>query len=199
MKPRVTTCAVVTMGWLAGGLMAQHGPSFDCSAATGEVEELICDEADLAVLDRELSEAWSEAIDRLPEPDEARAFQRGWIKGRDECWKSSDVAACVRDAYETRITELQVQAGLVMVPDYTSFSCDDGTMLTATFYDNTKVPVAVLTLDGRDQVLAYPARSGSGARYEGPNVTYWEHQGEVSLTWAGEETLCRSDEDAAGV
>lgn len=171
-------------------LVAQ--PSFDCSNADGTVEELICQDDSLASLDRELAEVYSKAVANLPEDERSteRVRQRGWISGRNDCWKADVVAQCVRDEYEIRTTELQIKGGLVEVPDYTAFECEDGKALTATFYSNTRRPVAVLTR-GDGQILAYPSATGSGARYEGRNVVYWEHQGEVWLTWMAEETTCR--------
>ncbi len=188
--PGTLLCGVVSL--VLGVVPAGAQPSFDCSKADGSVEELICQDESLAALDRELAEVYPKALANLPEDERstARTVQRGWISGRNDCWKSDDVAQCVRDEYEIRITELQVSGGLVEVPDYTAFECEDGKPLWATFYGNTKRPVAVLT-HGDDQILAYPSRAGSGAKYEGRNVVYWEHQGEVSLTWVGEETTCK--------
>ena len=37
---------------------------------------------------------------------ELRAYQRGWIGGRDDCWKAEDLRACVEDAYLLREAEL---------------------------------------------------------------------------------------------
>ena len=45
-------------------------------------------------------------------------------------------------------------------------------------------------------VTAFVARSGSGARYEGPSVSYWEHQGEASVVWFG-RTMQMFDADLA--
>ena len=36
-----------------------------------------------------------------------KTTQRGWIGGRNECWKSEDSRACTEKAYRTRIAELQ--------------------------------------------------------------------------------------------
>jgi uncharacterized protein len=47
----------------------------------------------------------------------------------------------------------------------------------------------VLTL-GNDQVMAFVARSGSGAKYTAANVEFWEHQGEATLDWFGKKLTC---------
>jgi len=36
-----------------------------------------------------------------------KAEQRGWVKGRDDCWKRSDVRGCVAGEYRSRIAELK--------------------------------------------------------------------------------------------
>ena len=56
-------------GWIMASVVAataaqaDEGPSFDCARAEGEVETLICGEADIAALDRRLAETWAEVID----------------------------------------------------------------------------------------------------------------------------------------
>ena len=83
-------------------------PSFDCSRASGSIEEMICANPDLMALDRQLDRAFRDKLNRL-DPESAateRAFQRGWIKGRNDCWKSGDPQRCVFDTYTDRIAEL---------------------------------------------------------------------------------------------
>jgi hypothetical protein len=54
-----------------------------------------------------------------------KAEQRGWIKGRNECWKTTDKVACARKSYEARIAELQARYFLVEGRDPVFFMCDD--------------------------------------------------------------------------
>ena len=84
-------------------------PSFDCAKASSEVEELICRDADLAKLDRSLSELYSVLLKNTPESERKhlKAEQRGWVKGRNDCWKSSDMRGCVAEEYRMRIGELK--------------------------------------------------------------------------------------------
>jgi membrane-bound inhibitor of C-type lysozyme len=46
---------------------------------------------------------------------------------------------------------------------------------------------------GGQTVTLFSRPAGSGAKYEGQNVTFWEHQGEASITWGpdGKEMRCR--------
>ena len=45
-------------------------------------------------------------------------------------------------------------------------------------------------IQGISQVLAWQEPSGSGAKYQGRNVSFWEHQGEAQLNWYGEQMTC---------
>ena len=77
---------------LAGPARAA-GPSFDCAkVAPGSVEALVCQDAALAAADRKLAQVFAQAQASAGNvhPPMLRAEQRGWIKGRDECWKSED-------------------------------------------------------------------------------------------------------------
>jgi len=119
-------------------------PSFDCSKASHDAEELICRDNELAELDNQLAGVYHAAVENIPadELKTMRAMQRGWIKGRNDCWKADDLRDCVKLEYETRITELQIRGGLVTVPEPVEFQCDGGKndYLTAVFYQSTVQP-----------------------------------------------------------
>lgn len=90
--------------------MAQAAhPSFDCSKATHEVEEIICKDADLAALDRSLAELYATVLKHTPDSQQGpiRTEQRGWVKGRNDCWKASDKHGCIKSEYQSRIKELK--------------------------------------------------------------------------------------------
>lgn len=171
-------------------------PSFDCAKAKGSVEELICRDAGLAALDRKLSKAYERALQRVKEDgyEDPRPLQRGWVKGRNDCWKADDVRQCVETEYKHRIAELQIGYGDFVVPTAITYSCGDFD-LAVVFYRETDPPAAVLTPRGAppgvNQAIAFLGRSGSGARYEGANVSFWEHHGEAALTWFGKDRTCR--------
>lgn len=90
-------------------------PSFDCAKAEHEIETLICRDDRLAALDREIARLY--ALARTgPHMDAARskqlaAYQRGWIKGRNDCWKAGPDdearAACAAASSMIRILELR--------------------------------------------------------------------------------------------
>jgi uncharacterized protein len=169
-------------------------PSFDCGKAAGAVETLICKDAGLAALDNELAVLYPKAIAQLsPEQLKTeRAMQRGWIKGRNDCWKGQDLRQCVEDNYQLRITELQISGGQLMVPTPVNYQCGQHVMLSTYFYNNAKLAVAVINLsegDKQQQVLAYEAPSASGARYEGQNLTFFTKGEEATLERYGQPPL----------
>jgi uncharacterized protein len=84
-------------------------PSFRCSKVAHEVEDLICKDAELADLDRELSQLYGVVLRHTPPSQQnlLKSEQRGWFKGRNDCWKDSDQRGCVKTAYEDRIHELR--------------------------------------------------------------------------------------------
>ena len=114
--PLVIAAAVAAWAPASGALAAQ--PGFDCARADGAVEELICSDDDLAALDVKLSEVFDTALRQHEENnyEDPRPFQRGWIKGRNECWKAEDMRGCVETEYKHRIAQLQIAYGSMVVP-----------------------------------------------------------------------------------
>jgi len=176
-------------------------PTFDCAKASGQVEELICADEALAALDRKITENYAKAMQAWPADEKAkqRALQRGWVKGRNDCWKAGDVRTCVEESYRTRIVELQIQSGQLVVPTPVTYTCDGkaGLPFTAVFYQESDPPSAVLTY-GDDQTIVFIDRSGSGARYTAANVEFWEHHGEASVDWYGTKLTCQVVKAAVG-
>ena len=163
-----------------------QGPSFDCKkVATGSMEALICHDSGLAWLDRQLAQVYSAAREkaRNEHPPTLQAEQRGWIKGRDECWKSDDKQRCLTDEYKRRIAELQARYRLIPGKGPFVFACDDarGSEVVATFFQTD--PPTLIAERGDSVSLMYVQPSGSGARYAGRNETFWEHQGKARVTW----------------
>ena len=166
-----------------------EGPSFDCSKARGAQEQLVCGDPELAALDRQLAETYRQAQAKASDPALLRATQRGWVKGRDECWKAADIRSCVSEAYVRGIVDLRIQHGLVQVPATVEYRCDDATAHVAAVFYNDPPQAMVLTV-GDDQAILPIARSGSGARYAASGVEFWEHQGEASIDFFGKTLRC---------
>ncbi|HPM55817.1 MAG TPA: MliC family protein [Thermomonas sp.] len=165
-------------------------PSFDCSKSPGEFEQMVCQDPALAALDRQLADTFAQALAKASDKATLQATERGWIKGRDECWKADDKPACVREAYIVRIVDLRIQHQLVAIPSAVEYRCDDNSKpFTATFYNDE--PRAVVLTWGNDQAIVPAAMSASGARYAADGVEFWEHQGEASVDFFGNKLTCK--------
>lgn len=168
-----------------GSAMAT-GPSYDCDKVeANSIEEMICMDNDLSELDRKLSIIYSAAAKKATNehPPVLKAEQRGWIKGRNECWRTEDKRACVHDEYQRRIAELQARYRLVQGNGPVRFICDENPAneVIVTFFPTD--PPTLIAERGDSVSLMYLQPSGSGTKYQGRNETYWEHQGEASITW----------------
>lgn len=162
------------------------GPSFDCGAVTeGSIEALVCGDAQLSALDRQLAGVFAAASGAAAaqQPPVLKAEQRGWIKGRDDCWKAADSSACVTDSYQRRIAELQAQYRLVDHNGPVSYGCDGNRAneVVVTWFETE--PPTLIAERGDQASLMYLERGASGARYAGRNESFWEHQGEATVQW----------------
>lgn len=127
---------------------AQEGPAFDCAKAESSAEKLICEDPALAALDRRLATRFATALDvakgldtgAKEAEDTLRATQRGWISGRDECWKEPDLRVCVETAYLRR--EAELVAGFMLEPAtaITELFCGDGKRALTAFEFATELP-----------------------------------------------------------
>jgi uncharacterized protein len=174
---------------------AQAKPSFDCAPKlTSSVERRICQDPKLAALDRQLADVYdaAQATASAADKQTLTATQRAWVKGRNDCWKASDVPACVQTSYHNRISELQAQYRLVAPVGTGRYLCKGppAQELVAEFFE-TDPPTAIVQFGGTTQFMRI-ARSGSGARYTGGNREFWEHQGVATLKWqaSGKELSC---------
>lgn len=104
-----TTLTLLAAVCMAANLAHAAHPSFDCSKATHEVEQIICKDADLAALDQSLAELYATVMKNSPASQHGalKTEQRGWVKGRDDCWKASDKHGCIKAEYQSRINELK--------------------------------------------------------------------------------------------
>jgi uncharacterized protein len=186
------------------------GPAFDCSQASGEVEKLICSDEGLAALDRKLDGVYKAALAKARDdvPKFLRTEQRGWIKGRNECWKAkgagnpvylteswvaTDVRGCVEAQYQLRTAELQVLLRLVPSQKPVFFACNNNAVagITAEFFQTD--PPAARFERGDRTVTGYLVRTASGAKYEGQNFSFWNKGEEAMVTWLGEQLTCKAE------
>jgi uncharacterized protein len=187
--------------WTIAGTAMAEGPSFDCNKTSGSIEELICKDKELSSLDHSLARVYAEAlkIATSEHPPVLKAEQRGWIKGRNECWKSNNPRYCTESAYQLRIAELQARYRLVPANGPIWYLCngDPRDEVVVTFFQ-TNPPT--LVAERGDQVsLMYLQPAGSGLKYQGRNELFWEHKGEVKIVWGygSPEMICSKRPSAA--
>lgn len=97
--------ASLALGMLTTTVPAQAAPSFDCSKAATQVENMICDHPKIAQLDSDLADAYKTALRDSPWASankRIRADQRDWIARRDRC----ESPRCLRQVYHQRISIL---------------------------------------------------------------------------------------------
>jgi uncharacterized protein len=193
----ITICLYFLLSSVAlSGINCAVEPGFDCSKALSDAEKLICTDNKLAELDNQLRGVYQTALGNFPERERKnlKAMQRGWIKGRDDCWKADNLRSCVQYAYESRIVELQIQGGQLTVPEPVNYRCESGEYdyLTAIFFTDTLIPVVVLTGNtGRDswQATLILSPSGSGAKYTGQDMLFWSKDKEAMVQWGEDDLL----------
>ncbi len=163
-------------------------PSFDCSRAENTVEQLVCSNSALAVLDNQLAGVYLTALENFPATEHSalQNSQQSWLKTRNRCETSADKHQCIQLAYESRITLLQIQGGLLTVPEPVQYTCSSGKhdYLTAIFYNQTALPAVVLTGNtGKDswQYTLVLTPSGSGAKFAGPDMVFWTKGSEAMI------------------
>lgn len=160
---------------LASPAFGQEGPSFDCARAESSAETLICGDGELSRLDRLVADRYAAALETIrgldtgaqSAEDDLRTGQRGWIKGRDECWKAADPRDCVEASYLRREGEL-VARWLLEEPTATAFwACggEPANEVVTVFFDTTLPSVRFERGDSID--TGSLTRTASGSKYEG--------------------------------
>ena len=159
--------------------------SFDCDAAHGQAQELICADANLAAMDREAA--------RLGASD--AAGQAAWASERDACGKADELRLCVMANAALRIHHLRSampsDAGGISVGPV-SFACKGlGKPLAVTFINSDPGAVAIES-NGQTVALDH-VEAASGARYvgrwNGEEWSFWEHGGEATLIVPGKPEM----------
>ena len=159
--------------------------SFDCGHASGQAQELICADANLAAMDREAA--------RLGASDPAG--QAAWAADRDACGKADELRLCVMANAALRIHHLRISApdeaaGISVGP--VNFRCEGMDAPLAVTFINSDPGAAVVESNGQAVALDR-AEAASGARYvgrwNGEEYGFWEHGGEATLDVPGKPTM----------
>ncbi len=179
---------------MAPALPPAPSASIDCAAASGDIAILVCGDTGLLSLDRKLATVYLDAQARQgnPPPVLFTAEQRGWIKERDDCWKSTNQRACVDSAYTLRIAELQATNLLVPTRGPVIYACprpDGGRDEIVAMFAQTN-PRSVVLQKGDRSIVAYGTGSGGAVMYRGANVDFRVKGSEAQVTWFGTATTC---------
>lgn len=169
-------------------------PSFDCAKAQSEAETLVCGDARLAALDRQLA-ALYKRVQTSPDELDIAAEQRGWIKGRDACSRAVDPHRCLVESYQTRLVELTINGGGIQVPATVEYRCDDNSKpVTAVFYNDID-PTAAVVSWGRDQAIVFPVPvtkdDNNGGRWGREGVDLRTHDDQTTLEFYGTTLQCQ--------
>ena len=179
-----------------------EGPTFNCAKAQGEVEKLICSDASLAALDRKLDSVYKAASAKAQGKlaTRLREDQRGWVKGRNDCWKANGqqtwitatwtvntVKDCVDAQFRLRTSELQAVWRL-LPPKTVSYACQNNPAneVVANFFE-TDPPTIRLERGDRTKTLWRVGAAGAG-QYEGQNVSLVQQGSELKVSWLDTDT-----------
>lgn len=173
---------------------ATQSPSFDCTKAQSEAEKLVCGDARLAALDRQLA-ALYKRVQTSPDELDIAAEQRGWIKGRDACSRAVDPHRCLVESYQTRLVELTINGGGIQVPAKVEYRCDDNSKpVTAVFYNDID-PTAAVVSWGNDQAIVFPVpvtrEENNGGRWGREGVDLRTHNDRTTLEFYGTTLQCQ--------
>lgn len=154
----------------------------------GTVDQLICSDQELLKQDLQLAEVYQQALLKAAneKPPLLKAEQRGWVKGKADCWKEQDKKACASKLYTQRIAELQARYELVPVSKKLLLSCDNKPANEVSVRYYPTIP-ATLIADYGDQVsLMYQQ---TDRNYVGRNEKLSEQNSVFTLQWGYEAPL----------
>ncbi|MGI3169916.1 lysozyme inhibitor LprI family protein [Pseudooceanicola sp. C21-150M6] len=179
---RINVIALIACQMIPVTAYAQAGPAFDCAKAGSSAEKLVCDDPALAALDRRLAERFGEALTvakgldagAKEAEDLLRATQRGWIKGRDECWKEPDLRSCVHTEYLRREAELVAGSMLEEPSEVREWKCGDGMRRLTIYTFDTELPA--IRVEEGDSIY-----TGALLSADTPGAFYVSQWGDVSL------------------
>lgn len=196
--------AALTIGVGTAAAATAGSPSFDCSKADGSAEQAVCASDALSALDRELATLYARAINGPHMTDyraaELRAYQRGWVKGRNDCWKSDPIDVCIRNSYAIRIHEIRRGYSDARVGDNGStgpfpYICEGLNSVFSVAFVSAGDPLVSLN-QGATWLTLPLTPAGSGARYaDGAGVEFWIKGTEATFTAPdGRKHACHQDD-----
>ncbi|MGR2667756.1 lysozyme inhibitor LprI family protein [Vibrio campbellii] len=184
---------VLTMSFFTVGASAAS-PSFDCNNdSLSGAEQAICQSEMLSQLDRQMSEVYKKAKavdDKQAGQHTLKAEQVGWIRGRNECWKSNDEEQCLKQEYEYRIAELQTRYRLVGNFGAEFYACDGNKAKEVVLTRYMTDPTTLMAEFGDSSV--FMAASDKDGLFLGRNEkVQYEDEGMVAVQWGYEAPLMK--------
>lgn len=186
--------AIAASVLLGGGLIpafamaaeGKQGPSFSCAnVESGSIEAMVCSDPQLAAQDRQLAAVYGQAWTVADENGLAtlRGEQRGWLKGRDDCWKSDDQRSCVSHSYQLRIAELQARYRLLKGDGPFIYECDGNPATKVVVIYFPTEPLTLIAERGDSAALMYLQSSVGEGHYQGRNESLTAYQGVTTIVW----------------
>jgi uncharacterized protein len=169
--------------------------SFDCEKAEKNAEKLICSDAELAAVDREMARLYkiaSDAVNATPDFTELLDGQRAWLLQRNTCFDKECVAEIsVRRVHQLRqaYADARKQGGISMGP--VAVRCDGQQALIGVTFVNSEPGFAYLEWMDRYLVLPH-APGGSSAKFEGSFASFSTQGDDAVMTLpGGKEMKCK--------
>ena len=175
---------------------ADAGPTFSCtSKSLGGVEKVICQDPQLAALDHKLAGVFSSAQKKAANehPPFLQAEQRGWIKGRNDCWKQQNKSKCILDEYINRIAELQARYRLVNAEGPVRFICEENQANEVIITYFPTEPASLIAERGDQTSFMLLQKDKDGRWYQGRNERIRATGDEALISWGynAPEMKCR--------
>lgn len=179
--------------WSAAGLAVTPLPALDCQHSDlGAIETMICQDTELGQLERKMTALYQQLLPQaaLQQPFLFNAEQRGWQKGRNDCWKDTAPKTCVLAQYQRRTAELQAMYRLVDTLGPVTWRCvqqsatgpgrPDGEVLV-TFFKTT--PETLLAERGDQQSLMFLQPDDKKRLFIGRNESLEFKSQQALLIW----------------
>lgn len=183
-------------GWVEGKRLAEgsctspkaSAPTFDCrKVKAGSIEEQVCNDPELSALDRRMAVVYAAALKKASneKPPVLKAMQRGWVKGRNDCWKEKDTRACIKESYVRGSAELEAKYRLVPVTGPERLACNGNPANEVTVFRFLTDPPTLIAERGDESSLMFrqgPAKDGV-TTWIGRNESLREQGGTAKVVW----------------
>ena len=161
------------------------------------MEKQICADPALAALDRQLDAAYKAASAKAKGQSAAqlKAEQRGWVKGRNDCWKANGqetwitatwtvktVKDCIDAQYRLRTAELQAVWRL-LPPRTVAYACQGNPANEMVLNQFASSPATVRLERGDRTATLWQVGPVADGKFEGQNIDLVLQGGGLTLHW----------------